>query len=130
MKPSEVFDNYWIHARRRVGNYPASTVRSGKWLIFVPIDQIDNMWEIVKRATIDGLLGGVSKVATALENPTAKDNNIKVICVYTYDYEDVDDVFSIRKTLTKLGFVKKLIYKTDIATKEGKYGANVGIYHK
>ena len=130
MRPSEVTDNYWIYTRRRVGSYPASTIRSGKWLIFAPVDQIDDTWDIINHATIDGRLGGVSKVATALDNPNAKDHNIKVICVYTYDYEDLDDVFTIRDTLAELGFVKRLVYKADKTTREGKYGPNVGTYYK
>lgn len=130
MKPSKVADGYWIYARRKKGFYPAHTARSGKWLIFVPTSQIDRTWEIVKQATVNGLLGDISKVATALENPHAPDNNTKVICVYTYDYEDKDDVYTIRSKLYELGFAKKLVYKTDQTTKSGKYGSGVGMYHK
>ncbi len=129
MKPSKAFDGYWIYARRKKGSYPAHTARSGKWLIFAPTDQIDRAWEIVKQATINGMLGEVSKVATALENSNAKDNNVKVICVYTYDYEDKDDVYSIRDKLYKLGFTNRLVYKTDQATKSKKYGPGVGNYY-
>jgi hypothetical protein len=130
MKPSKVVDNYWIYARRKKGSYRAHTARSGKWLIFVPADQIDKTWEIVKQATIKGTLGEVSKVATALENPNAKDHNIKVICVYTYDYEDKEDVYAIRNKLFELGFTNKLVYKSDQATSSGKYGHGSGIYYK
>jgi hypothetical protein len=128
MKPSKVVDSYWIYARRKTGSYPAHTARSGKWLIFVPADKIDKVWEIIKQATIKGHLGGVSKVATALENSNAKDHNIKVICVYTYDYDDKVDVYAIRNKLDELGFTNKLVYKSDHATKTGQYG--VGCYYK
>ena len=130
MKPSEVFNDYWIYARRKAGVYPASTIRSGKWLIFASVDEIDSTWAVIKQATIEGRLGGVSKVATARDNPTSKDPNTKVICVYTYDYEDTEDVFGIREVLYGLGFDKRLVYKSDRATREGRYGPKVGTYYK
>ena len=128
MRPSQVFNEYWLYSKRELGSYPQHTSKSGKWLIFVPIDKIDYIWEVIKKATVNGMLGNLSKVATARKNPTAKDHNIKVICVYTYDYSDMKDVFRIRRALTELGFTNKLIYKSDQSTREGRYGKNVGIY--
>lgn len=63
--PSEITDAYWISADRRKGKYFKQTEYSGKWLVFVPLEKIDEVWSKIKKATEEGLLGQASKVATA-----------------------------------------------------------------
>jgi hypothetical protein len=119
-KPTESFDDYWIYAFRKNGTYKKS-INPGKWLIFEDISFIDTIWTKLKKATEDGILGYSSKVATAKYNPNATDPNTKVICVYTYDWKDEEDVMKIREELRKLGITKKIPYKSDEDTNEGKY---------
>ena len=119
--PSVVTETYWLYSKRKKGKYPISTKNCGKWLIFVPIKNVDEVWQKIKIATENGLLGNSSKVATAKENPNAIDSNKRVICVYTYDYTDKEDVMRIREALKDIGFNNKIPYKTDNATLEGKY---------
>lgn len=120
-KPSEVSDRFWLRATRKIGKYPDSTNRCGKWLIFSPLSEIDEWWALIKQCTENGLLGQASKVATAKPNRNANDPNTKVICVYTYDSDDIEDVMRVRDTLRKLGIIQKIPYKTDRATLDGKY---------
>ncbi len=120
-KPSEITSIYWIWAENDKKHYPDSTERSGKWLIFADINKIDEIWKKVKDATENNLLGCFSKVSTAKPNPNAQDSKSKVICVYTYDYEDKKDVMRIREELRKLGITFKIPYKSDKATLEGQY---------
>jgi len=120
-KPSEVKEVYWLYASNRIVPYPKPTDRNGKWLLFVPNNEMDEAWQKVKDATEKGLLGGASKVATAKPNPNAASSESKVICVYSYDWKDEKDVMRIREELRKLGFIQKIPYKTDQATYEGKY---------
>jgi hypothetical protein len=80
--PSQILDDYWVSARARKNRVPF-TERSGKWLIFVPLDEVDDAWAKIKKATEAGLLGNSSKAATALSNPNAADPTKRVICVYT-----------------------------------------------
>ena len=61
--PSQIQDDYWVSARARK-NRVRYTERSGKWLIFVPLDELDDAWAKIKKATEEGLLGGSSKAAT------------------------------------------------------------------
>ncbi|MCF8339862.1 MAG: DUF1917 domain-containing protein [Chitinophagaceae bacterium] len=123
--PSETLNNFWIIAYRNKGVYPSSnTIKSGKWLIFTNINEVDLLWQTIKSATENGLLGNSSKVATAKPNPNAKDPNEKVICVYTYNFEDKDDVMRVRQVLRSLGITKKIPYKTDIKTLQGEYQIN------
>ena len=67
------------------------------------------------------MLGEESKVSTAKENPNTNDSNKKVICVYTYDYTDKEDVMKIREALRNIGIKNKIPYKTDNATIKGQY---------
>src|SRR2546428_9421821 len=87
-KPSEVTDGYWIHAFRKSDSHEKADnfkprSMGGKWLVFVPISELDGIWERIKKATEDGLLGLSSKTGTARPNPNATDPREKAICVYT-----------------------------------------------
>ena len=44
-----------------------------------------------------------------------------MICVYTYDYHDYDDIFRIREALRQLGYDDPLCYKADHDTVHGRY---------
>jgi hypothetical protein len=120
-RPSEVLDSFWLLAHRKKGSYPEHSERSGKWLLFVPVEKINSVWALIKEATEDGKLGGSSKVATMRPNPNSKNPRVKVICVYTYDWADEPDVHRVREALRDLGFTNKLSYKGDDDTYAGKY---------
>lgn len=111
----------WIHAQRLVDSYPEGTERCGKWLVFVPRSQVDEVWTKIEQATVRGELGGDAKVSTARPNPNASKRDTHVICVHTYDIADLDDVRRVREGLRALGIVSKTPYKTDQATYDGKY---------
>jgi len=123
VNPSTVTDEYWLYAERQTGSYPntINPLKNGKWLIFVKIEEADEVWKKVKRATEEGKLGLVAKVSTAKPNRNATNPNTKVICVYTYDWTDVNDVRKIRDELRMLGITQKIPYKTDEDTVSGKY---------
>jgi hypothetical protein len=120
-KPSEITDTYWIDAIRKKGKYPKATQKGGKWLVFVDIKNVDEVWAKIKKATEEGKLGSSAKVATAKPNPNATDIETKVICVYTYDWTDEIDVKRIREELRELGITNKIPYKSDEDTLSGKY---------
>lgn len=119
--PSTVRDRYWIESVSPVGNWAAT---SGKWLLFIPVGRIDKVWKVIDRETRLGRLGIATKVATAKSNSRATNRLVRVICVYTYDSTDLEDVHRVRRRLRELGFVKKISYKTDAATIDGKYSQN------
>jgi hypothetical protein len=121
LSPSKNCSDYWLFAKRSKGTYPRSNMKSGKWLVFADIKEIDDIWAKIKTATENGLLGGSSKVSTAKPNPNAVNKNKKVVCVYTYDYTDKDDVMRIREEMRKIGILSKIPYKTDKATLKGEY---------
>ena len=123
--PSQVTDEYWLFAERKQGMYPPHSKSGGKWLIFVPFERIDQVWSKIRLATEAGRLGEMSKVATAKDNSNATNSSAKVICVYTYDWTDEEDVMRIRQELRQLGITRKIPYKADEDTESGKY-ANQG----
>ncbi len=120
-KPMAVTDCYWLYTERKIGAYPADTENCGKWLIFVPVLQVDEVWAKIKLATEEGRLGSSAKVATAKPNPNATNPDIKVICVYTYDWTDRGDVIRVRRELRRLGITARIPYKTDEDTLTGRY---------
>lgn len=120
-KPSEVTDIYWLYAFRKKGQYPERASKGGKWLVFVDQNEVDKVWEIVKKAVEEGKLGNEAKVATAKPNPHSMNSTERVICVYTYDWTDQEDVRRIREELRKLGIEHKIPYKADQDTLDGRY---------
>lgn len=121
-RPSQVTGDYWIYAERQQGSYPEATDEgSGKWMVFVTRDKIDSVWNTIADAIRQGKLGDEAKVSTARPNPNAANEKEHVICIYTYDYRDVEDVKRIRATLRDLGISWKIPYKTDAVTYAGLY---------
>jgi len=117
--PSKNTRDYWIYTERKNGEYPEHSIRGGKWLIFVNSHNIDWIWKKIRVAVESGKLGGIAKTATA-KIPS----KTRVICVYTYDWRDEQDVKRIREELRKLGINRKIAYKTDEDTELGKYRIN------
>lgn len=113
--PSQTTDTFWIFVLNTTYQFqkPKEQRASGKWLIFEPLTQLDDTWGKIKEATYLGQLGPSSKVSTAKPNPNAKDSNMGVICVFTEDFNNVEDVERIEKKIRKLGIQNKLIYKLD-----------------
>ena len=121
--PSRARDRYWLEsaAPTPTGDW---SVNSGKWLLFIPLARIDEVWGIIDFETRSGKLGIAAKVATAKSNSLATSRHTRLICVYTYDCTDLEDVRKVRHRLRELGFTKKIPYKTDSATASGKYSQN------
>lgn len=125
-KPSNKSDrSAWIYAlrQREQETYPQDSKKSGKWLIFPAIENVNEIWEKIKRAVENGFLGNKAKVASAnntrINKYTGKE--CQVICVYTYDWTDKEDVIRVREELRKLGISEEIGYKTDADTMAGKY---------
>ena len=87
-------------------------ILGGKWLVYRARDEIDSAWLTIARATFNRTLGRGAKVSTA-EEDEAKEH---VICVYTRNYLDLDDIKRVRGILRDMGFTESLCYKPDIYT--------------
>lgn len=120
-QPSTCTEGFWLSVRKkpvRLG------WRVGKWLMWVPVSEVDGMWEKVKKALKSGKLGCGAKVATARPHPRAKSPDERVLCIYTRDWQDVEDVFRVREGLRELGVTWKIPYKTDADTLAGRYSGS------
>lgn len=117
-------DGYWMYAQRKAGEYPEHSSRGGKWLIFVSSYNLAKVWTKIKIAVEEGRLGDMAKATGAMRNSHSQNSNTKVICVYTYDWEDTQDVKRIREELRKIGIIRKISYKTDEDTERGVYSAD------
>ena len=125
--PTELPDRSWTFSFRKKGDYPKASQRDGKWLIFVPIDEVDEAWKKIRAATEEGQLGDRSRASTGTGKASfAQEPGSRVIEVYTYDSEDEKDVMRVRKKLKDLGFKSELRYKTEADTLSGNYSANTG----
>ena len=117
-KPSEDRSRSW-HVRISPSCEAfVSSDMTGKWCVFVPSVDVDVAWAKIRSAVNrDKLL--CAKVSTALRS-MGRDGH--VICVYTRDWTDRQDVLHVREVLRSLGFVEELGYKRDIDTENGVYG--------
>jgi hypothetical protein len=124
--PTEVDGEYWIWAERvDPYNYPHPKERCGKWMIYAHDSEVDQVWITIRDAVVGGLLGSDAKVATMKPSPNAVKPDHKVICIYTYDSEDKDDVLRILTSLREdLGVQHKAFYKEDNVTRSGDYRFN------
>ena len=121
LKPSTCFSNYWIYAdySKYIFQKPLAEREVGKWLFFEKVDRIDSIWEIIKNATEHGYLGPYSKVSTQKRSSENFDKNTFVICVYTEDFNNKEDINRVEKKLRDLGIKNELSYKLN--KDAGKY---------
>jgi len=116
-KPTNVTEIKFIYALNQTNI--KTTERSGKWILYFNEDNlINSSWKKIKKNTEEGKLGVYSKVVT---NAPGRPYKNKIICVFTYDYQDIKDVMKIRERLRELGFTQKISYKKDKDTLLGKY---------
>jgi Domain of unknown function (DUF1917) len=125
LQPSTCRDSLWLAVLGPVsaGGYGAWT---GKWLLWVPAEEVDERWPAIAGATVVGFLGIAAKVSTAAHPRNADGKH--VICVYTADCQDRADVARVLAMLRELGYSGRLAYKEDGMTYAGRYGRGVALY--
>ncbi|KAI0467281.1 hypothetical protein F4859DRAFT_525920 [Xylaria cf. heliscus] len=98
-------------------------VTCGKWMLFCTAFEVNEVWEIIAKATADNELGIAAKVAP---KSNADQRTERLICVYTADFSDKKDVTRVAKKLKQLGLVKSkpLYYKPDAYTYLGIASGN------
>ncbi|KAJ0115880.1 hypothetical protein J7T55_004049 [Diaporthe amygdali] len=94
-------------------------VRTGKWMLFVEPAFVNDVWERVAQATVKNELGIAAKVAPREERGSVKE---RLVCIYTYDFRDKDDIARVLHRLRQLELVrdraagKPIYYKADAFT--------------
>lgn len=94
-------------------------------MLFPSLDNVTRIWKLIVDGTINNRLGSVAKVAT-----NEGGNRDRLICVYTKDFRDQNDVLRVLKQLVELGLVKErgIFYKSDVYTYLDIYGQNAAEY--
>lgn len=97
-------------------------------MLFPNTIDLPRVWRLVVEGTIENRLGSGSKVATNNGGPESR-----LICVYTKDFRDTDDVLRVLQELDALGLVKQgsqgaIYYKSDAYTYLDIYGKNASEY--
>ncbi|KAI1181011.1 hypothetical protein F4777DRAFT_527897 [Nemania sp. FL0916] len=98
-------------------------VTCGKWMLFCTAFEVDNVWEVIAKATANNELGIAAKVAPKYN---VDQRTERLICVYTADFSDTKDVTRVAEKLKQLGLIKTrpLYYKPDAYTYLGIASGN------
>ncbi|KAL4948275.1 hypothetical protein BDW69DRAFT_189407 [Aspergillus filifer] len=76
---------------------------TGKWMMFITPDRVDQYWGAVAEATMAGHLGIGAKVAT----DAGEGDKARLIAIYTRDYDDKDDVKRVLRKLAEMNLIKR-----------------------
>jgi len=103
-------------------------------MLFPELPDVSRIWRLVVDGVINNRLGPTAKVA-----PDDGTNNARLICVYTKDFRDKDDILRILQELVAMGLAghgKPIYYKSDSYTHLGinsktaaEYGLQASLYN-
>ncbi len=115
--PTENEYSFWINHTYK--GFSSDEI-SGKWCIFAAESTINKKWEKIKNLVESGTIIH-AKVSTKRFLSYSRSKKY-VICVYTKDFNDMEDLIRTRKALRDIGYNRPLNYKRDIDTINGVRG--------
>jgi hypothetical protein len=120
----EKFD--WIWSFYNHPTYPRDTTRSGKWMLYIPNEEIDNAWSQVKTALSQGKLGRLAKVISISgAKPDRFTGKMRqVLIIFTYDWQDATDTLRILEVVRNIGLTQQAYWKANEDTDTGRYSTN------
>lgn len=95
-----------------------SNDKTGKWCIFRPAAEIDALWLEVRKAVKEGHF--VAAMCSTFMQARYHGGSY-VICAFTSDWSDREDVMRAWQVLRDMGVTEELGYKRDLETKNGVY---------
>jgi hypothetical protein len=119
-KPSQVLDRNWVTSSHYFSW--CSSYWSGKWIIFLPLAELDEAYQKVWEAFHNDKFGPMIKCSTGVKNDRQVDCKEAMIVIYTNDFNDAVDLRRVLKDIRELGFSSKIFYKRDHETFKGIYG--------
>jgi len=81
----------------------------------------DSTWTAIAKAVVNGTLGSATNI---FKGDDKGGEPCYVICVYTEDFTNEEEVWAAEKSLRKLGITEFLCYKPNIYTTLGIYVEN------
>ncbi|KFX91971.1 hypothetical protein V490_05616 [Pseudogymnoascus sp. VKM F-3557] len=100
-------------------------ITSGKWMLFPLVHEVDHVWSIIAHAVAANQLGTGAKVSPKREDPETRS---RLICIYTHDFSDTEDVIRVLQKLKELGLVpcgSTIYYKCDAYTHLNIFSRNI-----
>lgn len=112
-------------------------VKTGKWMLFPRIEALDRTWQAICEAVVSGKLGSTAKVATG--GSERGHDGVRLICVYTRDFTNEEDIKRVLDRLLRMGLVDQrreangIWYKLDAYTHLGiesgnEYGLKASLF--
>lgn len=108
-------------------------ILSGKWMLFPKLEEVTAVWKKVVDGVINNRLGPTAKVAPDEGKP-----GDRLICIYTKDFRDEDDVSRVLLELETMGLLtsgRSIYYKSDAFTyldlykqTASEYGLQASLY--
>ena len=102
-------------------------------MLFPKVDDVPRYWYKVAEGTADNRLGIGAKISTGLDD----DRKERLICIYTKDFSDMDDVRRVLQALVDMDLVsgdgRGIYYKCDAYTyleinSGNEYGLAASLY--
>lgn len=111
-------------------------------MLFPKVEEVTKSWKTVVEAVINDRLGPSAKVAPddgkderlseiSVSSPMASQLTCSLVCVYTKDFRDEDDVLRVLQELDDLDLLRhgrSIYYKTDAYTYLDLYSATADKY--
>lgn len=79
---------------------------TGKWMLFPTVEDVDYVWAKVAKGTAEGELGVAAKVAAREDGVEGDGGARRLICVYTKDFADAEDVKRVLLGLKGQGLLR------------------------
>ena len=123
---------YWKYMPNKNQNSLVGVARRfkvtlGKWMVQVPSEKVDEVWGLIATAIFNEDFGSAvlsAKVSPKGDENGVEDPNMHVICVYTSDFTNMEEVVKVENVLRNLGIRRDLNYKPDLYTSLGIYRGN------
>lgn len=120
-EPSATIDCAWLWAQADNHAAMPEPIHSGKWMLFAAPDDIDALWQRVKVMVQKGVVWRWAKVSTAYKTASSRHH---VICIYTYNWKDLNDIYNTRAKIgNALCITRPIAYKSDEMTLRGEKGS-------
>jgi hypothetical protein len=116
----------WLHSQPE-GRRFFSTDKSGKWCLHFTVETVDDAWTRIDALVADGKLRAA--MASTLRGSQLRGFDTLVICVFTEDWTDRDEVTRVRKLLLEARFLTSMGYKRDVDTVQPVPGQPEFIYN-
>lgn len=114
-KPMSVKHDHWIYE----SNESILSVKTGKWMMFFNEHAINKKWktavELFRMKKLPGIIS--MKCSTALKNPRASSESMKVIIFYCNKSNEMERIMKNgHNIMNKLNYQADMFYKTDMQT--------------